>query len=344
MPDPEFTYFEDVAPNTPLPLYAGYGFFVDLFGIQPMRGPLRLGRGTRQAPALTTTGANRTGIYFPTISSIAYVIDAYLRFLVDADGVAFGNKSDHFARVQTDLLTENQTFQFPDQSGILALVVQITEDQTFENTQGAIMLPGQAVFIAGDGEIQLAQADDEATSLYVGLSEGTIADGADGLVKVGSVLTLTTTEWDAVTGETGGLTPGVIYYVSAAVAGGLTQTETPVLAGIALGTTRMKVGGLGSGGSAAVSWTDLVLADSTSATLSDLTGLRGKILIEDSEGDFCIVRITPTAILMIEGSTAYVFNASPSADQIGLHLSIPNLVVSAGSSSGRTISWRYEGP
>jgi hypothetical protein len=64
---------------------------------------------------------------------------------------------------------------------------------------------------------------------------------------VDGFLTATTGQWDAVTGQTGGLTPGALYYLSVATAGKLTLTATETVGefvervGKAVSTTRMEV-------------------------------------------------------------------------------------------------------
>lgn len=205
MPDPAFEYFPDVQPNTPIPLYAGYGFFVDLFGIQPMRGPLRLQKGSRMAPSLTQAGANRTGIFFPTISSIAYVIDAYLRFLVDEDGVHFGNKADQFASVNTDLLTQNQTYQFPDQSGVIALEDSFTK----VNAEAFSIQAGQPVALEAGTDCVLASCA-SITTRAVGVAYAVTGSGNQVLIKTQGRHTLS--DWSNVIGSVS-LTPDADYYL-----------------------------------------------------------------------------------------------------------------------------------
>jgi hypothetical protein len=69
------------------------------------------------------------------------------------------------------------------------------------------------------------------------------ASGAAASVAVAGVVTATTGQWDAVTGQTGGLTTGAKYYLSNTTAGALTTTapSTGVLApvGVALSTTKL---------------------------------------------------------------------------------------------------------
>lgn len=335
--------FDGAIPQVNIPFFTGWGFFLDLFGQQSMRGPLRLQRGQVWAPSLTFEADNRTGIFSPEPYSLGYAIFGFLRFLVNDAGTTFYNVAGAGGTLAADLLTENQVYQLPNLSGTVALYEQITEDQVLENGDDVYdFLPGHAVYVSGDGEVSLARADADETKLLIGLSTQAISQYTEGIVKVSGVLTLTTGQWDAVTDETGGLTPGVKYYLSNDTFGHLTQTETSVLAGVALSTTRMKIGSLGSG--AGVSWTDVTVANSATETITSLTGLYGKILIEDDQEDFCLLRVTPTSMLMLEGADTYVFDNTPPSTKVGLSISGTYLLVSAGSSAGRIISWRYEGP
>jgi hypothetical protein len=74
-------------------------------------------------------------------------------------------------------------------------------------------------------QIDLAKADAAGTARVLGLvADETIAADASGNIQTNGVMTLTTAQWDAVAGTTGGLAAGTIYYLSAATAGLLTAT------------------------------------------------------------------------------------------------------------------------
>lgn len=115
------------------------------------------------------------------------------------------------------------------------------------NNAGAIVI-GQAVYVDGAGTVDLAQADALSTSEVLGLvADVSIAAAASGGILTDGRLVATTTQWDAVTGQTGGLTPGAKYYLSAATAGMLTTTAPNVdgnvvaPVGKALSTTEMEI-------------------------------------------------------------------------------------------------------
>lgn len=112
---------------------------------------------------------------------------------------------------------------------------------------GAIVI-GQPVYSDSGTTVDLAQADAQGTIRVIGLvADASIANAASGGVLVDGVLTATTGEWDAVTGEIGGLTAGANYFLDAASAGALTQTaptvtgEFVVRIGHALSTTELEI-------------------------------------------------------------------------------------------------------
>lgn len=118
---------------------------------------------------------------------------------------------------------------------------------TNDNGDGAVIC--EPVFISAAGQFQKAQADAVGSSKVVGLVfDATISNAAAGFVRTDGVHTATTGQWDAVTGQSGGLTAGSEYYLSAATAGRLTTTppssdgEVVAPVGVALSTTAMRIG------------------------------------------------------------------------------------------------------
>ena len=115
------------------------------------------------------------------------------------------------------------------------------------NNAGAIVI-GQPVYADGAGTVDLAQADAQSTIRVAGLvADASIAAAASGSILVDSVLVATTGQWDAVTGQTGGLTPGADYFLDESSAGGLTTTaptadgDFVVRVGHALSTTEFEI-------------------------------------------------------------------------------------------------------
>ena len=93
------------------------------------------------------------------------------------------------------------------------------------NGGGSAAVIGTPVYISAANSFQNARANASGTCDVVGLvKDSSIAASASGSVQTDGVFTATTTEWDAVAGTTGGLTPGTTYFLSAATAGRITAT------------------------------------------------------------------------------------------------------------------------
>jgi hypothetical protein len=96
--------------------------------------------------------------------------------------------------------------------------------QRVNDNAGTINI-GQPVYATGAGNVDLAQADAQGTIRVAGLvADATIATTATGAVAVDGTLVATTGQWDAVTGQTGGLTPGANYFLDETGPGLLTTT------------------------------------------------------------------------------------------------------------------------
>jgi hypothetical protein len=116
------------------------------------------------------------------------------------------------------------------------------------NNQGSTINIAQVVYSDASGSVKLARSNATGTKDAIGLvSSATISNGATGNIITDGVVTATTGEWDAVTGQSGGLTTNSYYYVSSATAGSLTVTAPDttgnwaVPVGIALSSTKMKL-------------------------------------------------------------------------------------------------------
>ena len=112
------------------------------------------------------------------------------------------------------------------------------------NGEASAIAIGRAVYSSAAGAVKLANANASATVHVVGLVQAaSISAAAAGDIATAGVVEATTGQWDAVTGQTGGLTFGARYYLSNTTAGALTTT-TPssgfvMLVGVALSTTKM---------------------------------------------------------------------------------------------------------
>ena len=116
---------------------------------------------------------------------------------------------------------------------------------TMSAEAGEAGLPGQAVYADASGRWRLAQADAEpGAEAYGLLVDGMTATFLADAVNAGE-LEGTLAEWDAATGETGGLTPGARYFLSTTVAGRITSTLPTsgyrTIVGRAITATKMAV-------------------------------------------------------------------------------------------------------
>jgi len=119
---------------------------------------------------------------------------------------------------------------------------------TLQNNHGSTVVIGEAVYISGAGQVSKANANSGSTYTVIGLVKDTsITNTSSGDISIAGTLTATTGQWDAVTGQTGGLTSGAQYYLSAVTAGALTTTPPSttghfvVNVGRALSTTVMLI-------------------------------------------------------------------------------------------------------
>jgi hypothetical protein len=124
---------------------------------------------------------------------------------------------------------------------------QLQSGDNLDITGGSLVI-GAPVYASSATDITEAQADAQSTIRVAGLvADTSIANLASGLVAVDGVLVATTGEWDAITGDTGGLTAGANYYLDAAAAGKLTATppsssgEFVVRVGHALSATELEI-------------------------------------------------------------------------------------------------------
>ncbi len=117
------------------------------------------------------------------------------------------------------------------------------------NDEAGPVVIGSAVYPDAAGGFKKAQANAASTKDVVGLvgQAPSIANGVAGAITLDGILTATTVQWDAVTGDTGGLTFKSRYYLDPTTAGKITKTAPTAVGqyvaeiGEALSTTDMKV-------------------------------------------------------------------------------------------------------
>lgn len=135
-----------------------------------------------------------------------------------------------------------EQLQAGDQLDIASAPKQVV---TLTNGNAGSLPIGTPCYASGADEFDEAQASAAGTSNLLGILDATTASGSSGDVVMNGTVDALTTEWDAITGQTGGLTVGVEYFLDPASAGMLTTTVPTtgyiVRAGKALSTTRMAV-------------------------------------------------------------------------------------------------------
>jgi hypothetical protein len=117
---------------------------------------------------------------------------------------------------------------------------------SLQNVDASAVSAGAPVYaFTSANTFKRANASAVATKPVIGLViDGSVAVSAIARVQTAGVVTLTTAQWDAITGGTGGLTPGSRYFLD--VAAGLLTITAPTTGvvrpvGIALSSTQLKL-------------------------------------------------------------------------------------------------------
>lgn len=134
-----------------------------------------------------------------------------------------------------------QQLQSGDTLGLVGETGQVTQ------TANATLIAGNVVYTTTNDHVDKALADASGTTYAIGLAAAAISSAASGVIQVNGILALTTGEWDAVAGTTGGLTAGTTYFLSPDTAGLLTATcpttvgDYVVIIGKAISTTELLI-------------------------------------------------------------------------------------------------------
>lgn len=119
----------------------------------------------------------------------------------------------------------------------------VSETGQFSRIAAATLVAGNPVYASTSTQVTKGQGNALATSKIAGLAIVGITSAASGLIQANGVVVLTTTQWDAVTGQTGGLTTGATYFLSLTTAGSITTSvpnttgQYSVILGRAISTT-----------------------------------------------------------------------------------------------------------
>lgn len=116
------------------------------------------------------------------------------------------------------------TQQIPDTDVLNATLAEV-DQIALANGETAAVAVGTAVYISAANTFKKAQGNALGTADVLGIvKDASIAAAATGNVQTDGQMSATTAQWDAATGQTGGLAPGATYYLSASTAGLLTVT------------------------------------------------------------------------------------------------------------------------
>lgn len=122
-----------------------------------------------------------------------------------------------------------------------------TESGDINQTAAETLIAGNVVYNSGANSVTKARANATGTSKVLGLAKAAISSSASGGIRTNGILTLTTAEWDALAGTSGGLTAGTTYYLSPTTAGLITSTapttasQLVVIIGVAISTTELNI-------------------------------------------------------------------------------------------------------
>lgn len=93
------------------------------------------------------------------------------------------------------------------------------------NGEAGSLVCGQPVYLLSADTVKKARANAAGTATCIGLvADTTVLTGQPANIQSDGVMALTTAQWDAVTGGSGGLTTGSIYFLSTATAGAIVTT------------------------------------------------------------------------------------------------------------------------
>lgn len=127
------------------------------------------------------------------------------------------------------VLINNRPQECPPEDTLDAQVGEVDIVNKVNGNAGAITIC-QPVYVKSDGNVDKARANASGTARVLGLvKDASVSASATGAIQTDGLFVATTTEWDAVTGETGGLTPGAEYIVSPDTAGNLIQRESATI-------------------------------------------------------------------------------------------------------------------
>ncbi len=206
-----------------------------------------VGTNTSDISDLTTTvGTNTTNIGTNTTNIGTNTTDiSNLTIVVGTNTTDIGNLTTTVGTNTSDIsnltivVGTNTSNISTNTSNISDLMDQVLIELT--NNDSVTITIGTPVY----SDFQRAKADSSSTNKVIGLAFEDVISGGSGRIQTVGIITATTGEWDTVTGDSGGLTPNTLYYLSETTSGKLkavapaTGYVSPI--GIAISTTQMKI-------------------------------------------------------------------------------------------------------
>jgi len=146
------------------------------------------------------------------------------------------------------VITGGQIQQLQAGDSLNASCNEVDVVEMTNSNAGAVVICAP-VYVDGAGTFDEAQADAAATTEILGLVavSPSIGIAGSGNIQTDGILTATAVQWDAVTGDGGGLTAGSVYYVDPDTAGMLTTTapttvgDFVIRVGVALSTLDLDI-------------------------------------------------------------------------------------------------------
>ena len=99
-----------------------------------------------------------------------------------------------------------------------------TVTTSLTNAEATTIVAGAPVYSFSSGNCKKAIANSSTTTVVIGIVTADTNAAASGTISTAGSVTLTTGQWDAVTGQTGGLTSGTRYFLDNATAGKMMTT------------------------------------------------------------------------------------------------------------------------
>lgn len=123
------------------------------------------------------------------------------------------------------LVLVNGKLQQLQASDTIVVATSNTDVQSLTNGEATPITVGMCVYISAAATVKKALANAAATANAFGMVyDVSITNAAIGQIATFGLVNATTTAWDAVTGQTGGLTQGADYYMDPTTAGKITST------------------------------------------------------------------------------------------------------------------------